>query len=58
MIEALGAGLRLVATLDLGLWQIVGLSLAVSLSAVALAALVGLPRDDRIPAMLPAGGAP
>ncbi len=37
------AGLALVATLDLRLWQIIGLSLAVSLSAVALAALVGLP---------------
>jgi|SRR5690242_4127033 tungstate transport system permease protein len=36
-------GLRLVATLDLRLWEIVGLSLAVSLSAVAAAALLGLP---------------
>ena len=36
-------GLRLVATLDLRLWEIVGLSLAVSLSAVAGAALIGLP---------------
>src|SRR3990170_4052688 len=43
MIEALATGLRLVATLDLGLWEIVGLSLAVSLSAVALATLFGLP---------------
>ncbi|HSG75000.1 MAG TPA: ABC transporter permease [Burkholderiales bacterium] len=43
MLEALGAGLRLVATLDLRLWEIVGLSLAVSLSAVALATLAGLP---------------
>jgi len=43
MTEALAAGLRLVATLDLRLWEIVGLSLAVSLSAVALATLVGLP---------------
>ena len=43
MLDALGAGLRLVATLDLHLWEIVGLSLAVSLSAVALATLVGLP---------------
>jgi tungstate transport system permease protein len=36
-------GLRLVATLDLRLWQIVGLSLAVSLSAVAAATVFGLP---------------
>lgn len=43
MLDALSAGLRLVATLDLRLWEIVGLSLAVSLSAVALATLVGLP---------------
>ncbi|MDH4172724.1 MAG: ABC transporter permease [Betaproteobacteria bacterium] len=43
MLEALSTGLRLVATLDLRLWEIVGLSLAVSLSAVALATLLGLP---------------
>ncbi|MDH3319969.1 MAG: ABC transporter permease [Betaproteobacteria bacterium] len=43
MIDALASGLRLVATLDLRLWEIVGLSLAVSLSAVALATLLGLP---------------
>lgn len=43
MIEALGSGLRLVATLDLRLWEIVGLSLGVSLSAVAFATLLGLP---------------
>ena len=43
MLDALAGGLRLVATLDLHLWEIVGLSLAVSLSAVALASLVGLP---------------
>jgi tungstate transport system permease protein len=43
MLDALGEGLRRVATLDLQLWQIVGLSLAVSLSAVVLATLVGLP---------------
>ncbi len=36
-------GLRLVATLELRLWEIVGLSLAVSLSAVAAATLLGLP---------------
>ena len=36
-------GLRLVATLDLRLWEIVSLSLAVSLSAVVAAALLGLP---------------
>jgi tungstate transport system permease protein len=43
MLDAVVSGLRLVATLDLRLWEIVGLSLAVSLSAVALATLVGLP---------------
>ncbi len=43
MIDAIVSGLRLVTTLDLRLWEIVGLSLAVSLSAVALAALIGLP---------------
>jgi tungstate transport system permease protein len=36
-------GLRLIAALDLRLWDIVGLSLAVSLSAVASATLLGLP---------------
>ena len=35
--------LRLIAALDVRLWEIVGLSLAVSLSAVAAAALLGLP---------------
>ncbi|MDH4095907.1 MAG: ABC transporter permease [Betaproteobacteria bacterium] len=43
MLEALLGGLRLVATLDLRLWEIVGLSLAVSLSAVLFASLIGLP---------------
>ena len=43
MLEAILGGLRLVATLDLRLWVIVALSLAVSLSAVALATLLGLP---------------
>ena len=43
MLDALISGLQLVATLDLQLWQIVALSLAVSLSAVALASLLGLP---------------
>ena len=43
MLEALRDGLRLVATLDLRLWEIVALSLAVSLSAVACATLLGLP---------------
>ena len=43
MLDALLSGLRLVATLDLRLWEIVGLSLAVSLSAVALASILGLP---------------
>ena len=43
MFEAILGGLRLVATLDLRLWEIVGLSLAVSLSAVVFATLLGLP---------------
>jgi tungstate transport system permease protein len=43
MLDAILSGLGLVATLDLQLWEIVGLSLAVSLSAVALATAVGLP---------------
>ena len=43
MLDAVLSGLRLVATLDLRLWEIVGLSLAVSLSAVTLATLLGLP---------------
>jgi tungstate transport system permease protein len=43
MEHAIVSGLALVATLDLRLWEIVGLSLAVSLSAVALASLAGLP---------------
>ena len=43
MLDAILSGLSLVATLDLRLWEIVGLSLAVSLSAVALATLLGLP---------------
>jgi tungstate transport system permease protein len=43
MLEAILGGLRLVAALDLRLWEIVALSLAVSLSAVALATLLGLP---------------
>ena len=43
MLDAVVSGLRLVATLDLRLWEVVGLSLAVSLSAVALATLLGLP---------------
>ncbi|KPK06694.1 MAG: ABC transporter permease [Betaproteobacteria bacterium SG8_39] len=43
MLDAVVSGLQLVATLDLRLWQVVGLSLAVSVSAVALASLVGLP---------------
>jgi len=40
---AIAEGLRLVATLDLRLWDIVALSLAVSLSAVVLATVLGLP---------------
>ena len=43
MLDAIVSGLGLVATLDLRLWEIVGLSLAVSLSAVALASVIGLP---------------
>jgi tungstate transport system permease protein len=43
MLDALASGLGLVASLDLQLWRIVGLSLAVSLSAVALASVIGLP---------------
>ena len=43
MLDAILSGLRLVATLDLRLWEIVGLSLAVSLSAIVLATLLGLP---------------
>jgi tungstate transport system permease protein len=43
MIDAFASGLLQVVTLDLRLWEIVGLSLAVSLSAVALATLLGLP---------------
>jgi tungstate transport system permease protein len=43
MAEAIVSGLALVTTLDLRLWEIVGLSLAVSLSAVALASAIGLP---------------
>jgi tungstate transport system permease protein len=43
MGDAIVSGLALVATLDLRLWEIVGLSLVVSLSAVALATLLGLP---------------
>ncbi len=43
MSAAIAEGLRLVATLDLRLWDIVALSLAVSLSAVVLATVLGLP---------------
>ncbi len=43
LLESLAEGLRLVATLELRLWEIVGLSLAVSLSAVLLATIAGLP---------------
>jgi tungstate transport system permease protein len=42
-LASLAEGLRLVATLDLRLWEIVALSLQVSLAAVALATLAGLP---------------
>jgi len=43
VLDAIVSGLGLVATLDLRLWEIVGLSLAVSLSAVVLASVIGLP---------------
>jgi len=43
MLDAILSGLRLVATLDLRLWEIVALSLSVSLSAVVLASVIGLP---------------
>src|SRR5918995_439780 len=43
MLAAIAEGLRRVFELDLELWQIVFLSLQVSLSAVALATLIGLP---------------
>jgi tungstate transport system permease protein len=43
MLAEIAGGLRLVATLDLRLWEIVALSLLVSLSAVVLATAVGLP---------------
>ena len=43
MIDVIVSGLALVATLDLRLWEIVALSLGVSLSAVALATFLGLP---------------
>ena len=43
MIAEIGGGLRLVATLDLRLWEIVALSLQVSLTAVVLASAAGLP---------------
>jgi len=43
MTYSVAEALRLIAALDLRLWEIVGLSLAVSLSAVAAATLLGLP---------------
>ncbi len=43
LVTAIGHGLALIATFDSKLLQIVGLSLAVSLSAVALASIVALP---------------
>src|SRR5687767_15739154 len=43
LLAAIAEGLRLVATLDVRLWEIVALSLAVSLSAVVLATVLGLP---------------
>src|ERR671919_3257323 len=43
MLAAIADGLRRVFALDAELWQIVFLSLQVSLSAVALATLIGLP---------------
>ena len=43
LLAAISEGLRLVVTLDLRLWEVVALSLAVSLSAVAIATLIGVP---------------
>ena len=43
MFAALSEGLHLVASLDVRLWEIVALSVVVSLSAVCLATLLGLP---------------
>jgi len=43
MLAEIAEGVRLVATLDLRLWEIVALSLQVSLSAVVLATVLGLP---------------
>src|SRR5918995_5821973 len=43
MLAAIAEGLRRVFELDVELWRIVFLSLQVSLSAVALATLIGLP---------------
>jgi tungstate transport system permease protein len=43
LLDSLAEGLRLVATLDLRLREIVALSLGVSLSAVVFATLLGLP---------------
>ncbi len=43
MMREIAEGLRLALTLDLRLWEIVALSLEVSLSAVVLATALGLP---------------
>ena len=43
LLDSIAEGLRLVATLDLRLQEIVALSLGVSLSAVVFATLLGLP---------------
>jgi len=43
MMGGIAEGLRLVATLDMRLWEIVVLSLQVSLTAVVLATALGLP---------------
>ena len=42
-ISAIAEAIRLVATLDADLFEIVGLSMQVSLTAVAVACLIGLP---------------
>ena len=42
-ISAIAEAIRLVATLDADLFEIVGLSMRVSLTAVAVACLIGLP---------------
>jgi tungstate transport system permease protein len=49
--EAFATAFRLIASLDADLLEIVGLSLRVSLTAVALAALIGLPLGAAVAAL-------